>query len=190
MNYIKDVPLYNEDETINVVIEICPGTKDKSELVEPECNRLTCVRQVEEVYPFYYGSFPQTYAGDKDPLDAILFTDKPHNQLDLVRVDVIGAVKTVDAGEQDDKIICVESDCNLTNVHKQMKKALRFLKLYKGKDADMVIEKKLVSEYEAESLVEISHQSYKEKSKREAISKSFRSVASSVPPNRVRVVRR
>ena len=137
MNFINDVPLYNkEEDNINVVIEICPDTSDKNELVDNSFDRLVCVRQVVGKYPFYYGSFPQTYAGDKDPLDFILFTDKNHSLLDLVKVDVIGAVKTIDAGEQDDKIICVESDCKLMNVRKQMKKAMKFLKLYKGKNAD------------------------------------------------------
>jgi inorganic pyrophosphatase len=79
MNYIKDVALYNrDDDTVNVIVEICPGTSDKCELVEPSCDSLTCVRQVVGKYPFYYGSFPQTYAGDKDPLDMILFTNKEH----------------------------------------------------------------------------------------------------------------
>lgn len=164
MNYIKDVALYNDDDTVNVVIEICPGTNNKDELVEPGFAKLKCVRQVEGNYPFYYGSFPQTYAGDKDPLDMILFTDKEHRQLELVKVDVIGAIKTIDAGEQDDKIICVESDCNLTNVRHQLKKAMKFLKSYKGKDADMTIEKKLASMEEAEALVSEANKAYKEKS--------------------------
>jgi inorganic pyrophosphatase len=118
MNYIKDVALYNEDGTVNGVIEICPNTSRKMELNIPGCNRLVCVREVEGLYPFYYGSFPRTHAGDNDPLDMILFTDKVHQSLDLVKVDIIGAVKTIDAGEQDDKIICVESDCDLLNVKK------------------------------------------------------------------------
>lgn len=162
MNYIKDVSLYNtKDDTKNVVIEICPGTSDKNELIEPGFNNLKCVRQVEGVYPFYYGSFPQTYAGDKDPLDMILFTDKDHQLLDLVKVDVIGAIKTIDAGEIDDKIICVEADCDLKNVKKEMKKALKFLKKYKGKNADMVIEKRLASMDEAEGLLLKSHEAWK-----------------------------
>ena len=82
MNYIKDTRLNNDDETVNVLIEICPGTSDKNELVEPSFNALTCVRQVEGKYPFYYGSFPQTYAGDNDPLDMILFTNKEHTLLE------------------------------------------------------------------------------------------------------------
>ena len=165
MNYIKDVKLYNHDEneTINVIVEICPGTSDKNELMEPSFNVLKCVRQVEGIYPFYYGSFPQTYAGDKDPLDMILFTDKEHKLLDVVKVDVIGAIKTTDAGEQDDKIICVEQDCGLTNVKKHLKKAMKFLKRYKGKNADMVIDKGLVSEYDAETLVADAHKAWEEK---------------------------
>ena len=161
MNYINDVALRNEDDTINVIVEICPGTSDKNELVEPNFNRLQCVRQVEGVYPFYYGSFPQTYAGDKDPLDMILFTEKKHNNLDLVRVDVIGAIRTIDAGELDDKLLCVEVDSKIMNVKKHLKQAMKFLKAYKGKDADMVIDKKLASMYEAEQLIEDAHNEYK-----------------------------
>ena len=162
MNYIRDTKLYNDNETSNIIIEICPGTKDKNELIEPGFNALKCVRQVECEYPFYYGSFPQTYAGDKDPLDVVLFTDKEHKLLDIVQVDVIGAVKTVDAGEQDDKIICVEANCNLKNLHKQMRKAMKFLKAYKGKNADMQIEKKLASMEEAEQLLVEAHKKWKD----------------------------
>jgi hypothetical protein len=46
MNYIKDVALFNQDGTANVVVEICPNTNAKMELVEPNFNRLICVRQV------------------------------------------------------------------------------------------------------------------------------------------------
>ena len=129
MNYINDIPLYNtEENSVNVVIEICPGTSDKNELLEPGFEKLVCVRQVNGKYPFYYGSLPQTYAGDKDPLDFILFTDIKHNKLDLVKVDVIGAIRTIDAGEQDDKIICVECSSKIKNAKKYLKRALKFLK--------------------------------------------------------------
>lgn len=163
MNYINDIPLYNSDEeNVNVVVEICPGTSDKNELCEPGFEKLVCVRQVVGKYPFYYGSFPQTYAGDKDPLDFILFTDIKHNNLDLVKVDVIGAIKTTDAGEQDDKIICVECASKLMNVKKQLRKAMKFLKTYKGKEADMKITKKLASMEEAETILKSAHDAWKE----------------------------
>lgn len=190
MNYIRETRLFNEDDTFNVIVEICPGTSDKAELIMPSCNKLQVVRQVEGKYPFYYGSFPQTHAGDNDPLDVILFTDKQHSQLDVVKVEVIGAVRTVDAGEQDDKIICVEADCGLKNVSRQFKKAMKFLKTYKGKDADMVIEKKLVDMEGAEQLVKQANECYKKRN-----TSSQRIVVNSVKVNKgqtttIRTIRR
>lgn len=190
MNYIKDVALFNDDETVNVIVEICPGTSDKNELVEPTFDRLSCVRKVIGEYPFYYGSFPQTYAGDKDPLDMILFTDKDHRNLDLVRVDVIGAIKTVDAGEQDDKLICVESDCKLRNVRKHLKKAMKFLKSYKGKDADMKIEKKLASMAEAEELLKQANNAYVERTNAPKTGVVKNSRSNNKRTSRVRVIAR
>lgn len=190
MNYIKEVPLYNGDEggTLNVVVEILQGSQDKGELVPHTFDRLETVRYISIPYPFYYGSFPQTIAGDKDPLDMILFTDKNHQLLDLVKVDVIGAVKTVDEGEQDDKIICVESDCGLKKVKKQMKEALKFLKEYKGKDADMKIDKKLASMGEAFQLIEEAHLNWRNSSQAR-VTVSTNSV--NIPTNggRVRIIK-
>ena len=42
-----------------------------------------------------------------------------------------------------------------------MKKAMKFLKSYKGKKADMKIDKKLASMQEAENLVLDAHETYK-----------------------------
>ena len=188
MNYISEVSLFNEDGTQNVIIEICPGTSDKNELIEPNFQKLECVRQVCGIYPFYYGSFPQTHAGDNDPLDFIMFTDKSHNLLDVVKVDVIGAIRTVDAGEQDDKIICVESDCNLYNLKKPLKEAFKFLKKYKGTTSQMVIDKKLASMNDAMSLVEVAHQNWKDLTKKRNSARVIRRNNSN--DSRIRVIRR
>lgn len=194
ISFINEVALYEDDGTVNVVIEICPGTSDKNELVEPHFRELKCVRQVQGVYPFYYGSFPKTYAGDKDPLDMILFTDKEHQLLDLVKVDVIGAVRTIDAGEQDDKIICVESDCSLMNLKKHMKQAMKFLRSYKGKNSNMIIDKKLASMAEAEELIKNAHEAWKEHVKPIIVvnnkTNSATVVKSTNTGRRVRVIRR
>jgi hypothetical protein len=60
-----------------------------------------------------------------------------------------------------------------------MKKAMKFLKRYKGKHPDMKIEKKLVSMADANLLVDSANNSYKEKIKKENeknnLSKSRRS---------------
>lgn len=49
MNHINDIALYNKsatEDSVNVVIEICPGTSDKRELREPGFDKLITVRQV------------------------------------------------------------------------------------------------------------------------------------------------
>ena len=121
----------------------------------------------------------------------ILFTDKDHQLLDLVKVDVIGAIKTIDAGEIDDKIICVEADCGLKNLRKQLKKALKFLKRYKGKNADMIIEKRLASMEDADKLVAEAHMAWKEHVKPIRVVQSNKPNNSSVKASgRVRVIRR
>ena len=119
-----------------------------------------------------------------------MFTDIKHECLDVVKVDVIGAVRTIDAGEQDDKIICVESSSKLKNVSKQMKKAMKFLKKYKGKKADMKIAKKLASMAEAEIMVADAHKAWEEHVTTVKVSKQQAATAATKRSNRVRVVRR
>ena len=153
MNYIKNVKLFNEDEldTVNMIIEIVKGSKDKNELVEPEFDHVEKVRKCKLKYPFYYGCFPQTLAGDKDPADAILLTKKKHKVLDVVKVQPVAVIKTVDCGEEDNKIICVEGE--FKRVDKLIDKVMKFLKVYKGKDADMVIDEKIYDVEEALKLL-------------------------------------
>lgn len=192
MNYINDVLLYNNDSdnSVNLIVEICPGTSEKTELCDNTFDKLSTVRTVVGEYPFYYGSFPQTYAGDHDPLDFILFTDIEHKGLDVVKADVIGAIRTIDSGEQDDKIICVEHDCSLINVKKQLRKALKFLKKYKGKYADMIIYKRLASRIEADELINEAHKAWKQHIKPIKVSQVKSNNRGSVQIAKVRTVRK
>ena len=86
MNYIKDIKLEIDKETFNGIIEIPKGTNKKYELNDPKFDKVECVRKVVGKYPFYYGCFPHTYAGDKDPLDMVLLSNKKRNILDVVEV--------------------------------------------------------------------------------------------------------
>jgi inorganic pyrophosphatase len=58
-------------------------------------------------YPGDYGLIPRTHCGDGDPLDVIILTDKSLLPLTLAEVRVIGIVRMIDSGEQDDKVIGV-----------------------------------------------------------------------------------
>lgn len=159
MNCIKDIKL-KEKGGYNVIIEIPKGTNSKWELVDKYFNKVIEVRKVVGKYPFYYGCFPQTYAGDKDPLDMILLTKKKHKILDIVNVQPVAVIKTIDNGEVDDKVICVIPSENV-NIKKQIKNVLKFLHKYKGKNSNTIIDSKIYGIDEAIKIIERNHQMYK-----------------------------
>lgn len=159
MNYIKDINLI-EDGFYNIIIEIPKGTNSKYELVEPKNDHVEEVRKVIGKYPFYYGCFPQTLAGDKDPLDIILFTDRKYNSLDIVKTQIIGVVKTIDNGEIDDKILVIPYDEVIEHLDKLEKKALKFLSKYKGKNSNTQIDYTIYDCGEAIDLIEETNKNY------------------------------
>ena len=162
MNYIRDTKL-KENSNYNIIVEIPKRTNNKFELVEPANEEVKCVRKVKGKYPFCYGCFPQTYAGDKDPLDAILLTNKKYKSLDIVECQVIGVIKTIDAGEVDDKILLIPADEAIENLDKLEKKALKFLKSYKGKKSQMILDETIYDCSEAIKLINEANRSYKSK---------------------------
>ena len=56
------------------------------------------------------GFLPQTYCGDKDPLDVLVIMQEPVVPMCFMRVRPIGVMHMIDQGEQDDKIIAVHLD--------------------------------------------------------------------------------
>ena len=162
MNYIKDIKL-REKDNYNVIIEIPKGTNNKYELVEPENDRVECVRKVIGKYPFYYGCFPETFAGDGDPLDMILLSNKQRDILDIVSVQLIGVIKTIDSGEVDDKVLVIANDEPIYHVDKLEKKALKFLKKYKGKKSNMILDETIYDCAEAVKIINQANKNYKEK---------------------------
>ncbi|WP_206352297.1 inorganic diphosphatase [Tautonia rosea] len=90
------------------VIEIPAGSMIKYE-IDPEYG-LPVVDRFQSMpvaYPANYGCFSQTLAGDDDPLDVLVFTRSPVVPGALIRVRPIGVLRSVDGGEQDDKIVAV-----------------------------------------------------------------------------------
>lgn len=139
MNYIKDINLKEKDLSFNGIIEIVKGDKIKYELKDKTFDELLPVRLGKYKHTFDYGCFPQTLAGDKDPMDMVLLTNKKHKKLDVVEVQLIGVLKTIDNGEVDDKIFAIDANEEIKNVEKLKNKAIKFLSKYKGKKADMQI---------------------------------------------------
>ncbi len=101
-------PIAGADEGFNVVIEIPKGSKVKYELDKPSgLLRVDRVLYSSVHYPANYGFLPRSYCGDKDPLDVLVLSNEPVHPLSMMRARAIGAMRMLDEGEQDDKIIAV-----------------------------------------------------------------------------------
>lgn len=90
------------------VIEISQGSIIKYEL-DPETGYPVVDRfqSMPVVYPTNYGGFPRTLAGDGDPLDVLVLTREPIIPGAFIKVRVVAVLRSVDGGDQDDKIIAV-----------------------------------------------------------------------------------
>lgn len=166
MNYIKDIPLKKKDN-YNIIVEIERGTKNKTELQEPLFNNLILATKVSKKYPYYYGCFPQTLAGDKDPLDIILLTNKKRNLLDIVEVEIVGMLITNDNGEEDNKILVKEKQEDIKNIAKLVYNAYCFLDKVIAKNSRTKLDKTIYSKEDAIKVIEYSHKNYLENKKQE-----------------------
>ena len=109
-------PASNSDGTINVVVEIPSGTTAKWEVEDDGVMRWEFKKGKPRVvqylpYPGNYGMVPRTLlpkelGGDGDPLDVIVLGDAAARGA-VVKARVIGVLKMLDDGEQDDKLIAV-----------------------------------------------------------------------------------
>lgn len=95
---------------VTAVIEVPKGSKTKYEL-----DKKSGLIKVDRVlfssvhYPANYGFIPQTYCGDKDPLDILVLGQDAVVPLAIMVAKPIGVMKMVDQGEPDDKIIAVHA---------------------------------------------------------------------------------
>jgi inorganic pyrophosphatase len=95
-------------KNVRAIIEIQKGSKAKYEL-DKDSGLLKLDRVLFSAvhYPANYGFIPQTYCDDKDPLDILVISSIDVQPLSIVDARVIGVMRMVDNGEQDDKIIAV-----------------------------------------------------------------------------------
>lgn len=110
MNILHDIDP-GTAESINVIIEIPKGSKNKYEIDKKTgLIALDRVMHTAQDYPYDYGFVPQTLCGDGDPLDVVVLTTYPLFPGVLVRVRPVAIMGMNDAGEDDDKIIAVPVD--------------------------------------------------------------------------------
>ena len=104
----KKIEPKSGEDVVNVIIEIAKGSKNKYEL-----DKKTGLIKLDRVlysamhYPLDYGLIPRTYCDDGDPLDILVISSESLIPGALVEVRIIGAMKMIDSGEQDDKLIGV-----------------------------------------------------------------------------------
>ena len=94
--------------TVDAIIEIPMGTKNKFE-VNKETGRITLDRVLYSAlsYPGEYGFIENTLADDKDPLDILVLSSYPTFPGCAVSARVLGYLKVIDNGENDEKVIAV-----------------------------------------------------------------------------------
>ena len=109
MNIWHDIPKEEiTPENFAAVIEIPKGSSCKYEL-----DKITGMLRLDRVlytathYPANYGFIPRTYGDDGDPLDVLLVCSEPLEPMCLVKAYPIGAMRMIDGGKLDDKIIAI-----------------------------------------------------------------------------------
>ena len=101
----------NAPRIVNAIIEIPQGSRCKYEIDKPSgLLRLDRIIYSSFHYPVNYGFIPQTYGGDKDPLDILVITSLPVQPLTLMDAKVVGVMQMIDSGDADDKIIAVAAN--------------------------------------------------------------------------------
>ncbi|HEY0907782.1 MAG TPA: inorganic diphosphatase [Candidatus Paceibacterota bacterium] len=110
-NLIHALPAFADESKgiINVIVEVSSGSINKYEIItESGQLKLDRVGYSSLAYPFTYGAIPTTWDLDNDPLDVeIVGITEPLVPGSLVEARIIGAMKFIDGGEIDDKIIAV-----------------------------------------------------------------------------------
>lgn len=143
---LSDLTIGDEaPQVVTAIIEIPFGSGHK---VEFDHKRGVFVLDREQPnslrYPVNYADVPGTLSGDGDPLDALVITEEPLPMGLVVDARVVGLMRMIDDGEEDNKIICVPAkDKNMAHIqditdvpeHWQ-KKVQHFFERYKDLKSD------------------------------------------------------
>ena len=105
----------------DVIIEIPYGSSCKYEFDEElKCMRLDRILSTAMSYPGNYGYIPHTLAGDGDPLDVLVVSDKSMFPGVVCKCKILGALVTEDEKGLDQKLIAVpinKVDARMENVN-------------------------------------------------------------------------
>ena len=149
-------------EDFSAVIEISKGSSCKYELDKTTgMLRLDRILYTATHYPQNYGFIPRTYADDGDPLDVLVLCSEPIVPMTLVQVYPIGAMRMIDGGKLDDKIIAIPfsdpSYLGITAINELpshiFDEIMHFFSVYKQLENKQTDIKELYNREEAEKIV-------------------------------------
>ena len=126
-SYLDGYPPLHKNGQVNVVVEIPAGTTAKWEVTKPAGElrwevRNGSPRVVKYLgYPGNYGMIPRTLSpkdqgGDGDPLDVLVLGAAVERGA-VIPARIIGVMRMLDGGEQDDKLIAVREGTEFAKVH-------------------------------------------------------------------------
>ena len=182
-NFLKDFTALTDEGLVNAVIEIPAGSNQKWE-VDKDTGHLAWEVRGDSLrvipylpYPANYGMVPQTWlpehlGGDNDPLDLFVLGPKLERG-SVTGVRLIGVIKMLDGGEQDDKLVAVDPNSwfdtvhSLGDLHEQFpgisEILITWLENYKGEG--FVEIEGIGDENEANNILNQSIESYREQRK-------------------------
>ena len=173
MNIWHDIdPSVIGPEDFTAVIEIPKGSRCKYEL-DKKSGMLILDRVLYTAthYPANYGFIPRTYADDGDPLDVLVLCSEQIIPMTLVRVYPIGAMRMIDSGKLDDKIIAVPfSDPTYRGIRSIdelpphiFDEIMHFFTVYKQLENKQTAVKSLFNYDEAIEIIKTAIKSYEDK---------------------------
>ncbi len=176
LHLVNDIE-YKKDNNYQALIEIPAGVREKWE-VNHKSGHLEWEFQDKKPrkvkflgYPGNYGFIPQTIlekkdGGDGDPLDIIVL-DASVKKGTIQKIRVLGAIKLLDSGEQDDKIIAISINGAFSKINTLSQMMIEFpgsieiirywFEGYKGNKMQFM---GYMKRDKAESLVEKAHKSW------------------------------
>lgn len=171
MNIWHDIPQNMiVPDNFSAVIEIPKGSSCKYELDKHTgMLRLDRVLYTATHYPANYGFIPRTYADDGDPLDVLVLCSEQIFPMTLVQVYPIGAMRMIDGGKLDDKIIAVPfSDPTYRDINSIdelpshiFDEIMHFFTVYKQLENKQTAVKTLIDRKEAIEIIEKAIEDYK-----------------------------
>lgn len=161
----------NNDFTIDVVVEIPKGSRNKYEYdYEKKMIRYDRMIFSSMHYPSDYGFVPETLAEDGDALDALVLVSEPTFPGCLIEVRPIGLFRMRDEKGPDAKLLCVPTSDpiwnslrDLSEVNEHLKNEIEhFFQVYKDLEKKKVGIEGWDSKEEALKIIKESQNRFKE----------------------------